>query len=58
VFANLNIINRPWDKDKMCVGKDWFLGFLKTNWGISLGKLKFYREKEQRDGIIQQLTIF
>jgi hypothetical protein len=23
-FANLNIINHPWDKDKMCADKDWF----------------------------------
>jgi hypothetical protein len=24
LFDNLNIINHPWDKDKMCAGKDWF----------------------------------
>jgi hypothetical protein len=37
-FANLNNINHPCDKEKMCAAKDGFSSFLKRNWGISLRK--------------------
>jgi hypothetical protein len=31
LFANLNILNHLWDKDKICAGKDWFSGVMKRN---------------------------
>jgi hypothetical protein len=38
VFANNRGISRPWDKDEMSAGKDWFAGFIKINDDIALRK--------------------
>jgi hypothetical protein len=38
LFANAKGINRPWDKDEMCAGKDWLSGFMKRNGGTALRK--------------------
>jgi len=36
LFDNKKVTNYLWDNDKMCVGKDWFSGFLKINGDIAL----------------------
>lgn len=31
LIPNTKVTNFPWDNDKMCLGDDWFSGFLKIN---------------------------
>lgn len=47
LFPNKKGTNYPWDNDKMCLGKDWFSGFLKINGDMALKKPGLSRARAQ-----------